>query len=83
MLAKTVIVSFFLNHSPRYAPIAQSSQFTDPEQQNGLLRILEVLHWTPVSTWSDPKRVLSFQRGWLPLLRVSVADLGAVFSYKV
>jgi hypothetical protein len=65
--------------------MAQSSQFTDPEQENGLLRISEVLHWTPVSTSSrsDPKWVLSFQRGWLPLLHVSVGDLGVVFSYKI
>jgi hypothetical protein len=64
--------------------IAQSSQLTNPEQENGLLRISEVLQWTPVSTssGSDPERVLSFQRAWLPLLRVSAADLGAVFSYQ-
>ena len=48
-----------------------------------MLRISEVLHWTPVSTssGSDPERDLSFQRAWLPLLRVSVANVGAVVSY--
>lgn len=64
--------------------MAQLSQSTDPEQENGLLRISEVLRWTPVSTSSgSDERVISFQRAWLPLLRVSAADLGgAVFSYK-
>ena len=85
--AKTIIISFFSNLSRRCATdysIESVDWQSDPEQENGLLRISEVLQWAPVSTsgGSDPERVLSFQRAWLPLLRVSVANLGAVFSYK-
>ncbi|GLB37649.1 putative P-loop containing nucleoside triphosphate hydrolase protein [Lyophyllum shimeji] len=43
---------------------------------NGLLRIADIIQWSPVSTQagSDP-RTLSFQRGFLPLLRFYSSDL--------
>ncbi|KAF5380591.1 hypothetical protein D9615_004617 [Tricholomella constricta] len=43
---------------------------------NGLLRITDVIRWSPVSTqaWSHPQK-LSFQRGFLPLLRFYSSDL--------
>jgi hypothetical protein len=40
-------------------------------KDNGLLRISDILRWTPVSVKAGSNRqMLSFQRGYLPLLRV-------------
>ena len=41
-------------------------------KDNGLLRIGDILAWNPISVKAGSNRqTLSFQRGYLPLLRVS------------
>jgi hypothetical protein len=43
----------------------------DDAQGNGILRIGDIIRWSPVSTRAESNRmILSFQRGYLPLLRV-------------
>lgn len=42
-------------------------------QENGLRRLIDIIRWPKVSTRAGSNReVLSFQRGILPVLRVSV-----------
>jgi hypothetical protein len=45
-------------------------------QQNGLLRLVDILRWPQVSAHAGSSRnILSFQRGILPVLRVRLSFL--------
>ena len=41
-------------------------------QDNGILRMADVLSWTEVAIRPTSRTVLSFQRGYVPVLRVSI-----------
>jgi hypothetical protein len=53
-----------------------------PLQQNGLHRLIDIIRWPQVSARAGNNRdVLSFQRGILPILRVSLLlVLEAIFT---
>lgn len=66
-------ISFFCLHAaPRWVPRwALLDSFWCILQDNGLLRISDILRWSPVSIMAGSSRdILSFQRGYLPLFRV-------------
>lgn len=56
-----------------------SSSLTNRMKGNGLLRINDIIRWSPISNKAGSSPIiLSFQRGYLPLLRVRNFNLAYV-----